>query len=86
MRKKRQKRGTICISSSGGDSDAWACIDSSTECIPPTPSQHLSIPKCSRDWSIEGQMSPPSQPNHFIGSNRAFWGGHQQWGINRSTD
>ncbi|KAF2355375.1 hypothetical protein FHG87_013866 [Trinorchestia longiramus] len=37
------KRGTSCVSSSGGDSDAWACIDSSIECIPPTPSQHLSL-------------------------------------------
>ncbi|KAF2348901.1 hypothetical protein FHG87_020344 [Trinorchestia longiramus] len=26
----------------GGDSDAWVSIDSSTECIPPTPSQLLS--------------------------------------------
>ncbi|KAF2364085.1 hypothetical protein FHG87_005157 [Trinorchestia longiramus] len=39
---KRQRRGTSSLSSSGGDSDAWASIDSSTECIPPTSSQPLS--------------------------------------------
>ncbi|KAF2359383.1 hypothetical protein FHG87_009860 [Trinorchestia longiramus] len=42
MPKKRQRRGTSSLSSSGGDSDAWVSIDSSTECIPPTPSQPLS--------------------------------------------
>ncbi|KAF2348965.1 hypothetical protein FHG87_020278 [Trinorchestia longiramus] len=41
MPKKRQRRGTSSLSSSGGDSDAWASIDSSSECIPPT-SQPLS--------------------------------------------
>ncbi|KAF2356876.1 Ribonuclease H domain [Trinorchestia longiramus] len=30
------------LSLSGGDSDAWVSINSSTECIPPTPSQPLS--------------------------------------------
>ncbi|KAF2354491.1 hypothetical protein FHG87_014754 [Trinorchestia longiramus] len=30
------------LSSSGGDSDGWISIDSSMECIPPTPSQPLS--------------------------------------------
>ncbi|KAF2355111.1 hypothetical protein FHG87_014137 [Trinorchestia longiramus] len=42
MPKKRQRRGTSSLSSSGGDSDAWISIDSSTECILPTPSQPLS--------------------------------------------
>ncbi|KAF2347388.1 hypothetical protein FHG87_021857 [Trinorchestia longiramus] len=42
MPKKRQRRGTSSLSLSGGDSDAWVSIDSSTECIPPTPSQPLS--------------------------------------------
>ncbi|KAF2344413.1 hypothetical protein FHG87_024831 [Trinorchestia longiramus] len=42
MPKKRQRRGTSSLSSSGGDSDGWISIDSSTECIPPTPSQPLS--------------------------------------------
>ncbi|KAF2345167.1 hypothetical protein FHG87_024075 [Trinorchestia longiramus] len=41
MPKKRQRRGTSSLSSSGGDSDAWVSIDSSTECILPTPSQPL---------------------------------------------
>ncbi|KAF2361617.1 hypothetical protein FHG87_007626 [Trinorchestia longiramus] len=38
----RLRRGTSSLSSSGGDSDGWDSIDSSTECIPPTPSQPLS--------------------------------------------
>ncbi|KAF2365173.1 CCR4-NOT transcription complex subunit 11 [Trinorchestia longiramus] len=42
MPKKRQRRGTSSLSLSGGDSDAWVSIDSSKECIPPTPSQPLS--------------------------------------------
>ncbi|KAF2353148.1 Endonuclease/exonuclease/phosphatase [Trinorchestia longiramus] len=37
MPKKRQRRGMSSLSSSGGDSDAWASIGSSTECISPTP-------------------------------------------------
>ncbi|KAF2360101.1 Endonuclease/exonuclease/phosphatase [Trinorchestia longiramus] len=42
IRKKRQRRGTSSVSSSGGDSDAWDSIDSSTESITPSPSQPLS--------------------------------------------
>ncbi|KAF2349014.1 hypothetical protein FHG87_020230 [Trinorchestia longiramus] len=42
MPKKIQRRGTSSLSLSGGDSDAWVSMDSSTECIPPTPSQPLS--------------------------------------------
>ncbi|KAF2347690.1 hypothetical protein FHG87_021551 [Trinorchestia longiramus] len=42
MPKKSQRRGTSSLSLSGGDSDAWVYIDSSTECIPPIPSQPLS--------------------------------------------
>ncbi|KAF2361354.1 hypothetical protein FHG87_007897 [Trinorchestia longiramus] len=38
----------------------------------------FTIPECSRDWSMEGQVLPPSQLNPFSGSNQAFWGGHQQ--------
>ncbi|KAF2364459.1 hypothetical protein FHG87_004778 [Trinorchestia longiramus] len=41
-RLKRQRRGTSSLSLSGGDSDAWVSIDSSTECIPPTPSHPFS--------------------------------------------
>ncbi|KAF2365920.1 hypothetical protein FHG87_003333 [Trinorchestia longiramus] len=37
MCNKRQRRGMRSVSSSGGDLDAWASIDSSTECISPTP-------------------------------------------------
>ncbi|KAF2363646.1 DNA mismatch repair protein C-terminal [Trinorchestia longiramus] len=42
MPKKRQRRGMSSLSLSGEYSDAWVSIDSSTECIPPTPSQPLS--------------------------------------------
>ncbi|KAF2349185.1 hypothetical protein FHG87_020062 [Trinorchestia longiramus] len=35
MTKKRQRRDTSLVSSSGGDSDAWASIDSASDCISP---------------------------------------------------